>query len=71
MRNEFTIQTATRPRRPYKVHWFIRAFQCWMWVTGGLSGVLLAAIIINVISPGHPVFLVVREWCEAARDLFF
>ena len=31
-------------------------------VLGGLSGILIAALILNRLSPGHPFFLGIQGW---------
>lgn len=49
-----------RKRTSYRI--LIRIFLAWEIVVGGLSGILLGAIILNAIQPGHPFYVAIRDW---------
>jgi hypothetical protein len=39
----------------------------WLWlvISGGLNGILLGAIIVNYIWPGHPVYIAIQDFLRS------
>ncbi len=57
------IHQRRRQRRRQSLNAILaRSFIAYLIIIGGATGILLGAIILNAIEPGHPIYLAIRDW---------